>query len=89
MLQAFILNVSSECFKSKSDVASFSSLSAASPRCLLLLAPAGHPPLPPLFLNAGDVRGGTGPTWVRETAAGARGRPAASKPINLGIDLLW
>jgi hypothetical protein len=62
MFQVFHLSsnicykVISERFKSRSDVASSFSPSTVSSRCLLLLAPAGHPPPPP-----GDVRGGMGP----------------------------
>jgi hypothetical protein len=35
--------------------------SATSLQCLLLLAPAGHPSLYPLFLDVSDVRGDAGP----------------------------
>jgi hypothetical protein len=43
------VGVASGCFKSRSDATSSSSLSAASPRCLVLLpAPVGHPPPLPL-----------------------------------------
>jgi hypothetical protein len=65
-LQTYVASVASECFKSRSGVASLSSLSAGSPWCLLL-APARHPPAPPLFSMLGDVRCSVGPVWARET----------------------
>jgi hypothetical protein len=48
-LQTYVANVTSECFKYRSGVASPSSLSTASPQCLLLPTPAGHPSPLPLF----------------------------------------
>jgi hypothetical protein len=56
-LRTYVASVASRRFKSKSGVASPSSLFYYSPRCLLLLrVPAGHPP--PLTLpDADDVRG--------------------------------
>jgi hypothetical protein len=70
-LQVFYLNIS----KSKSGVASPSSLSAVSPRYLLLLAVlARHPPPPPPFLDAGDVQSVVGPTWAHETMREKYGR---------------
>jgi hypothetical protein len=42
-LQTYVVSVASGCFKSRLGVASPSSPSAASPRCLLLPALAGHP----------------------------------------------
>ena len=60
--QMYVANVLFGRFKSRSGVASPSSLSAASPQCLLLLlAPAGHPLPPPPLLDASDVRGSTAP----------------------------
>ena len=47
-LQTYIASVASRHFKSRSGVASFCSLSAASPRCLLLL-PAGWVSVTPSF----------------------------------------
>jgi hypothetical protein len=70
-LQTYVASVASECFKSRSDVASPSSPFATSPRCLLLfLALAGHPPPPPHLLDADDVRGGAGPMWVHKNGMG-------------------
>jgi hypothetical protein len=68
-LQTYVASVASRCFKSRSGVAFPSSLSAASPRCLLfLLAPAGYPPSPAPLLDSSDARGPVGPACVRETA---------------------
>ena len=54
-LQTYLASVASGCFKSRSSVASASSLSAASPLCLLLLpAPTGHPPPLLPLLDASD-----------------------------------
>ena len=66
MFQVFSC-VAFKCFKSKSDVASPSSSSVASPRCLLLSAPAGHPPPSPALIDAGEVWGSAGLMWARET----------------------
>jgi hypothetical protein len=70
-------------FRSRSGVASFFLLFTASPWYLLLPALAGHLP-PPVFLDA-DVRGGTGPTWARETTRGngcCRGRLAVQALVS-------
>ena len=68
-LQTYAASVASECFKSRSCVASPSSPSAALPRYLLLLpAPAGHPLSPPPLIDAGDVRGDADPVWAYGTA---------------------
>ena len=68
-LQTYIASVASGCFKSRSGVAS--SLSSL----FCCLAKVSPPPragwayaAPPLFLDAGDVPGGVGPVWARETA---------------------
>ena len=68
-LQTYVASVTSGCFKSRSDVASPSSLFY----CLASVslpppASAGHAPPLPLFLDAGDARADTGPAWARETA---------------------
>jgi hypothetical protein len=67
-LWTYVASVASRCYQIRSSVASPSSLSVASPWCLLLPASAGHPPPHPPLLDAGDVRGGAGPAWARETA---------------------
>jgi hypothetical protein len=71
-LQMYVACVASGCFKSRSDVASPSSLSVASPCCLLLssysLWQVGHPPPPPplIVIDAGNVQDGAGPAWARK-----------------------
>ena len=61
------------CFKSRSGVASSSSLFAALPRCLLLLlpAPAGIRRPLPLFSMLVMFGGGTSPAWAWETVVSA------------------
>jgi hypothetical protein len=80
-LQTYVASVASECFNSRSGVASPSSPSAASPRCLLLLsAPAGHPSLLPLFSMLVTF----GVAWApygRVKRREKRGRPGASKTL--------
>ena len=66
-LWTYVASVASRCCQIRSSVASPSSLSAVSPRCLLP-APVGHPPPHPPLIDAGDVRGGAGPAWARRTA---------------------
>ena len=73
-LQTYVASVACKCFKSRSSVASPSSSSVASLRCLLLPAPAGHPnqrrkQAPPLPLFSMLVTSGTAraPHGVRET----------------------
>jgi hypothetical protein len=91
-LQTYVVSFASECFESRSGVASPSSASVALPRYLLLLpALARHPPPPPSLLDAGDVRGGASPTWACETVRKndcMRGRPdvraLASRKKNVG-----
>jgi hypothetical protein len=64
----YVASAVSECFKSRSGVASPSLPAATSSWCLLLLlTPARHPPPPPPLLDAGDFQGGAGPVWSRET----------------------
>jgi len=63
--------------------------SATLPRCLLLPALAGHPPPPPLFLNAGAVLGGMGPVWTGKTARENRLHAQVSgHPVRLDIRTL-
>jgi hypothetical protein len=85
-LQMYIACVAFGCFKSRSGIASPSLLSV-SPQCLLLLLVlVGHPPAPPLLLDAGDVRGSASPAWVYETGAGMdcrRKRPDVRALANL------
>jgi hypothetical protein len=62
-LQTYIAGVASRCFKSRMGVASPSSFSVTSLRCLLPLVTAV--PLP--LLDVVDVRAGASPAWVCET----------------------
>jgi hypothetical protein len=78
------------CFKSRTAVAFLSSLSATSPRCLLLLSvSAGHPPPLSPLLDVGNVRGGIGPTWAHEntgfwTSCSSK-HPDTSKPVEYTV----
>jgi hypothetical protein len=70
-LQTNVGSVATQCFKSRSDVASTSSPSAVSHRCLLLLllsVPAGHLLHLPLFsvlVTLGGRRGPRVDTWEK------------------------
>jgi hypothetical protein len=94
--QTYVASVVSECLKSRLSVASSSSPSAATPRCLLLLlASAGHPPSPSSLIDASEVRDSHGPTRARKTIWKnnyRRGRPkslSSRRPDASKLLIFW